>query len=80
MPSIWKGCFDNKLTNLEIQMKFCEPIEKVIFEKLREDNIIEYNSVLIPSSTQFEFIDANNQDELDFEITSNDKDSAIILI
>jgi hypothetical protein len=51
MPSIWKGCFDNKLENLQIQKMFFEPIERIIFEKLREDNIMEYNSVLIPSCT-----------------------------
>lgn len=81
IPSIWRGCFDSKLATLEIQKKFFEPIERIIFEKLREDNILEYNSVLIPSSSQFEFIGPQDQgQQLDFEISEEDKDSAIILI
>lgn len=81
MPSIWRGCFDSKLATLDIQKKFFEPIERIIFEKLREDNILEYNSVLIPSSSQFEFIGPQDEgQQLDFEISEEDKDSAIILI
>lgn len=41
---------------------------------------MDINNVLIPSCSQFEFIDPSNEDKLDFEITANDKDSAIIFI
>ena len=48
MPSIWRACFDSKAKPLEVQMMFLEPVEKTIFEKLREDNIEDHNEVLIP--------------------------------
>ena len=57
MPSIWKSCFDNKLSTLQIQKKFFEPLERTIFDLIREDNIIDHNRVLIPSCSLFEFIE-----------------------
>ena len=54
MPSIWRACFDSTKTRLQVQEMFLEPIEKTIFEKLREDNIAEHNEVLIPRSSDFD--------------------------
>ena len=48
MPSIWRACFDSEKSCGEVQKMFLEPIERTIFEKLREDNIAEHNEVLIP--------------------------------
>ena len=54
MPSIWRACFDSKATPLDVQKMFLEPIEKTIFEKLREDNIEDHNDVLIPRQKRSE--------------------------
>lgn len=96
MPSIWRACFDSKATLLEVQKKFLEPIEKTIFEKLREDNIEDHNEVLIPRQGPaggdedgsryhvegFDFIKINDGEESKelAEIGKADKESAIILI
>lgn len=80
MPSIWRTCIDSKLKPSEVSRKFREPIERVIFEKLREDDILDYNDVLIPSGTLFDFLAPTSAEPLDFEITDADKDSVLILI
>jgi hypothetical protein len=36
MPSIWRTCFDSTMKPAEVSRKFREPIERVIFEKLRK--------------------------------------------
>ena len=38
MPQIWLACFNSK------QLTMYEPIEKVIFERLRDDSISDYNN------------------------------------
>lgn len=43
---------------------FREPIERVIFEKLREDDILDYNSVLKPT---FDFLDPKSSEDLGFK-------------
>lgn len=80
MPSIWRTCFDSKLKPQEVSRKFREPIERVIFEKLREDDIEHYNYVLIPSCSLFEFLSPTAGEPLDFEVTDADRDSVLILI
>lgn len=59
---------------------FKEPIERVIFEKLREDDIEDYNSVLVPSSTLFDFLAPASKEPLKLKITEDDKESMLILI
>ena len=57
-----------------------EPIERTVFDKIREDNVVDFNNILIPSCTMFEFINCTDEGPLPFEITENDKDSAMILV
>jgi hypothetical protein len=64
----------------EIVKMFREPIERAVFEKLREDNVEAFNGVLIPSNTLFEFISPKDTVDLDFEIQENDSDGVLILI
>ena len=80
MPSIWRGCFDSKAEPSAVLKMFHEPIERMVFEKLKEDNISHINSVLIPSCNLFEFISPTDQEPLRFEITEDDQESIIILI
>jgi hypothetical protein len=58
---------------------FKEPIERIIFEKLREDNVEDINRGLTPNAEILPFIGMVDQN-LDFETTQKDNDSAIILI
>ena len=58
---------------------FKEPIERIIFEKLREDNVEDINRGLTPNPDILPFIGMVDQN-LDFETTQKDNDSAIILI
>lgn len=79
MPSIWRACVDSHKKPKEISRYFKEPIERMVFEKLREDNIAHFNSVLVP--TQFEqFISQTDDKDLGIEISEDDKDSLIIVI
>jgi len=80
MPSIWRTCFNPSMSSKEVTRMFKEPIERTVFEKLREDNIVEYNDVLIPSCSQFELLAPNSDIELEPELRDTDKESAIVLI
>jgi hypothetical protein len=68
---------DSKVTPSEVSKMFHEPIERVIFEKLKEDSIVDLNSIIVPSCTLFSFI---SNEPLDFNITEDDKESVITLI
>ena len=39
MPSIMQTCFDSRLTVEQVEALFFEPMERAIFEKIREDGI-----------------------------------------
>jgi len=96
MPSIWRACFDSKAKPLEVQKMFLEPIERTIFEKLREDNIEDHNRVMIPRQGPagedadsaryhvqgFDFIKIKDDEESKelAKIEKADKESAMILI
>ena len=85
MPSIWRSCFDSKVVPRDVLKMFYEPIERQVFEKLRADDITSVNSALVPAcledlSEYFNFIDATDNQPLDFECADSDKQSIIVLI
>lgn len=77
MPSIWRACFNSELTPVQVSKMFREPIERVIFENLREDDILHYNSVLKPT---FDFLEPTSSVSLGFKPGQADRDSSLILI
>jgi len=52
MPSIWRTCFDPTARPIDVQKMFFEPLERTIFEKIREDGIEEHNRYLIPRAAR----------------------------
>lgn len=47
---------------------------------MKEDDILHYNTALIPSCSLFDFLSPTSGEPLDFEITEADKESILILI
>lgn len=80
MPSIWQTQIDSKLTTLQIQKKFFEPMERTIFDFIRDDAINDHNGILIPSCSLFEFIEQDSISPHKWEITEQDIESATIII
>ena len=80
ISSIWRTCFDSKLKPIEVSKMFKEPLERIIFDKLREDGIEAFNTKLIPGEPMFNFLSPSDKQEQDFEIKQGDKDSIIVMI
>lgn len=89
MPSIWRTCFDSSIKPSKVSKMFHEPIERIIFEKLREDGMNEnneddieahHNRGLYPGKGMFDFLPLSNKRVLDFDIENEDKEAVIILI
>jgi len=78
MPSIWRTCFNKKMSNESVHAMFQEPMERSVFDKLTEDSIIEHNRVLIPTCHLFEFL--KPEDEQATLVRVESKESAIVLI
>lgn len=57
MPSIWLSCFGPDVP----LPKLFEPHERVIFNKIREDNIVFTNDQLQPTCQLFPFMDLGVQ-------------------
>jgi hypothetical protein len=81
MPSIWKSCFQNDISAQDVHSKFFEPLERTIFDKLREDDITLHNDLINPENAGFDFItpDDNLEKEL-FEISQEDRNSIITVV
>lgn len=80
IPSVWRCCLDSSMLPKDIHRKFREPIERLVFDKIRQDNMASLNEDLVPSNTLFEFLSFDNSDILNFDIKEQDKDSVIIFI
>ena len=80
ISSIWRTCIDSKAKPNEVSKMFKEPMERVIFDKLREDGIEAFKTKLVPGEPLYEFLSPSNKEEQDFEITQGNKDSIIIMI
>lgn len=81
MPSIWKSCFQHDISAQDVHAKFFEPLERTIFDKLREDDIVAHNDSINPKGAGFDFItpDDNNSKEL-FETSQEDRSSIITVV
>ena len=82
MPSIWRTCFDSNLSPAQVNQMFYEPIERTIFEKIRDDFVVDHNDVIIPRAEdidQFTFV--GHEDALEpFQQGAEDKASSIVVI
>jgi hypothetical protein len=64
--------------------KFHEPIEPLVFERLREDTIEKYNGFLVPSKELFVFLSHDNLEALyqsypdGQETTQNDREAIMV--
>ena len=60
--SIWFSCFGKR--NATVSEGFNEPIEPLVFERLREDTIKQYERFLVPSNELFVFLTKDNLDTM----------------
>ena len=81
MQSIWKSCFQRDISAQEVHAKFFEPLERTIFDKLREDDIIMHNDLITHEDAGFDFIALNDNltKEL-LEISQEDRNSIITVV
>lgn len=80
--SIWNSCFGKK--NAVVSESFNEPIEPFVFERIRDDTLLQYDSYLVPSNELFVFLSPLQLEEIyktdSSKRTHDDKEAIIVVV